>query len=193
MSYQVLFMITNDLIKHNLSSSSTFEFWWRGQIIWTLTLCLIWWNYTIYDILCHYGNFLNGILIMNKWTYIDMGDGWVHPLAKTLPSLVNNFWWNIVMDETIFRILKFETNDIILTHSPLNTQDHCHLPNDNHIHGCSIWLLHIYIMINALIHKSAHSPSSTYIICIVIVGDNWREYHMTIGATYTISLEDRSN
>jgi hypothetical protein len=28
-----------------------------------------------------------------------MDDGWVHPLAKTLPSIVNNLWWNIVMDE----------------------------------------------------------------------------------------------
>ena len=26
-----------------------------------------------------------------------MDDGWVHPLAKTLSSLVNNLWWNIVM------------------------------------------------------------------------------------------------
>ena len=38
-------------------------------------------------------------LLMNKWTNIVMDDGWVHPLAKTLPSLVNNLWWNIVMDD----------------------------------------------------------------------------------------------
>ena len=28
-----------------------------------------------------------------------MDDGCAHPLAKTLPSLVNNLWWNIVMDD----------------------------------------------------------------------------------------------
>ena len=36
---------------------------------------------------------------MNKWTYIVMDDGWVHPLANTFPSLVNNLWWNIVMKD----------------------------------------------------------------------------------------------
>ena len=39
------------------------------------------------------------ILVMNKWTNIVKDDGWVHPLAKTLPSLVNNLWWNIIMDD----------------------------------------------------------------------------------------------
>ena len=29
-----------------------------------------------------------------------MDDGWVHALAKTLPSLVNNLWWKIVMDDS---------------------------------------------------------------------------------------------
>jgi hypothetical protein len=29
-----------------------------------------------------------------------MNDGWVHPLAKILPSLVGNLWWNIVMDDS---------------------------------------------------------------------------------------------
>ena len=28
-----------------------------------------------------------------------MDDEWVHPLAKTLPSLVTNLWWKIVMDD----------------------------------------------------------------------------------------------
>jgi hypothetical protein len=28
-----------------------------------------------------------------------MDDGWVHPLAETLASLVTNLWWNIVMDD----------------------------------------------------------------------------------------------
>ena len=36
--------------------------------------------------------------LMNKFTKYVMVDGWVHPLAKTKPSLVNNSWWNIVMD-----------------------------------------------------------------------------------------------
>ena len=36
---------------------------------------------------------------MNKWTNIVMDGGCVQPLAKTLPSLVNNMWWNIVMDD----------------------------------------------------------------------------------------------
>ena len=29
---------------------------------------------------------------------IVMDDGHVHPLAKTLPSHVNNLWWNVIMD-----------------------------------------------------------------------------------------------
>ena len=38
-------------------------------------------------------------LLMNKRTNIVIDDGWVQLLAKTLPTLVNNFWWNIVMDD----------------------------------------------------------------------------------------------
>ena len=38
-------------------------------------------------------------LLMNKFTDTVMEDGWVHPLAKTLPPLVTNLWWNIVMDD----------------------------------------------------------------------------------------------
>ena len=38
-------------------------------------------------------------LLMNKRTNIVKDDGWVHPLAKTLPSLVNNSWWNINLDD----------------------------------------------------------------------------------------------
>ena len=34
-----------------------------------------------------------------KWKNIIMDDGRVHPLAKTIPSLVNNLWRNIVMDD----------------------------------------------------------------------------------------------
>jgi len=35
--------------------------------------------------------------LMNKVTNTVMKDGRVHPLAKTLPSIVNNLWWNIIM------------------------------------------------------------------------------------------------
>ena len=38
-------------------------------------------------------------LRMNKWTNTVTNDGWVHPSAKTLHSLVNKLWWNIVMDD----------------------------------------------------------------------------------------------
>ena len=38
-------------------------------------------------------------LLMNKWTGIDMDDGWVHPLTKTLPSLLGNLWRYIVMND----------------------------------------------------------------------------------------------
>ena len=31
-------------------------------------------------------------LLMNKWTNIVMDDGWAHPLAKTIPSHVNNLF-----------------------------------------------------------------------------------------------------
>ena len=27
-----------------------------------------------------------------------MDDEWGHPLAKSLPSLISNLWWNIIMD-----------------------------------------------------------------------------------------------
>ena len=36
-------------------------------------------------------------LLMNKWTNIVMDDGWVPPLAETLPSLVSIVWWNIIV------------------------------------------------------------------------------------------------
>ena len=60
-------------------------------------------NYTKYDIYCHMvfdvimGTFWMTIL-MNKWANIGMDDGWVHPLVKTLHSLVSKLWWNIVID-----------------------------------------------------------------------------------------------
>ena len=38
-------------------------------------------------------------LLMNKWINNVINVGWVHPLAKTLPFLVGNLWWNIVMDD----------------------------------------------------------------------------------------------
>ena len=38
-------------------------------------------------------------MLMNKFTNIVQDYGWVHPLAKTLPSFLNNFWWNVVMDD----------------------------------------------------------------------------------------------
>ena len=38
-------------------------------------------------------------LHMNKWMDIVMDDGWVHPLAETLSSIVNNLRCNIVMDD----------------------------------------------------------------------------------------------
>ena len=37
--------------------------------------------------------------LMNKWTNSVMDDAWVHLVAKTLLYLVNNLWWNIVMDD----------------------------------------------------------------------------------------------
>ena len=38
-------------------------------------------------------------LLMNEFIKIVMDDGWVHPMAKTLPTLVVDLWWNIVMDD----------------------------------------------------------------------------------------------
>ena len=40
-------------------------------------------------------------LLMNKFANVNnvMDDGWVHSLAKTLPSLVNNLWWNIITND----------------------------------------------------------------------------------------------
>jgi hypothetical protein len=53
--------------------------------------------YTKCDILCHMVCCWMTILI-NKWTNIVMDDEWVWPLAKTLPSLVNNLWWKILIN-----------------------------------------------------------------------------------------------
>jgi hypothetical protein len=38
-------------------------------------------------------------LSSNKWTNIVMDVGWVHPPANSLPSLVRNLWWTIVMND----------------------------------------------------------------------------------------------
>jgi hypothetical protein len=45
--------------------------------------------YTKYDIKRHMA--LN-VKFLNKLTSVVMDIGWFHPLAKTLPSLVNNLW-----------------------------------------------------------------------------------------------------
>ena len=29
----------------------------------------------------------------------DTSNGWVHPLAKTLPCFSSNLWWNIITDD----------------------------------------------------------------------------------------------
>ena len=53
-------------------------------------------NYTKFGILRHYKNFLDDVSY--EWVMnIVMDDGRVHPLAKTLPSLVNNLWWYSIM------------------------------------------------------------------------------------------------
>ena len=36
---------------------------------------------------------------MYKWMNIVMDDERVHSLAKSLPSLFSNLWWNIAMDD----------------------------------------------------------------------------------------------
>ena len=46
-----------------------------------------------------YGNFLDAAYYEQVEQLLVMDDGWVHPLAKTLPSLVNNLWWNVAMDD----------------------------------------------------------------------------------------------
>ena len=56
--------------------------------------------YTKYDVQCHMVFYVIMVtflitLVLNKWTNIIIDDGWVHPLAKTLPSLVNNLSWMI--------------------------------------------------------------------------------------------------
>jgi hypothetical protein len=39
------------------------------------------------------------MLLMNRFTNNVINDGRLHPLPKTLPSLDNNLWWNIVTDD----------------------------------------------------------------------------------------------
>ena len=53
-----------------------------------------------------------------------MDDEWVYPLAKTLPSLVNNLWWNIVMDDW--------------------NLDENHLVSDNNWNIVNLWSPNIY-------------------------------------------------
>ena len=60
-------------------------------------------DYTKYDIQCNMVFIVTMAtfwmtLLRNKWTNTVMDDGWVHSLAKALPSFVSNLWWNIVMD-----------------------------------------------------------------------------------------------
>ena len=61
-----------------------------------------WANYTRCDILSMVFSVtmvtFRMTLHMNKWTNTIMDDGWVQPLAKTLPSLVNNLWWYLASD-----------------------------------------------------------------------------------------------
>jgi hypothetical protein len=64
-------------------------------------------DYTKYGIQCHMVFYVTMVvfgmtLLMNRWTNVVVDNGWVHPLAKTLPSLVNNLWWNIVTDDWNF-------------------------------------------------------------------------------------------
>jgi len=56
-------------------------------------------KYVSYGINCHNGSFLDDTTyeLMNKQTNIIMDDAWIHSLAQTLPSLVINFWWNIII------------------------------------------------------------------------------------------------
>ena len=44
------------------------------------------------------------IMITFEWLFLWLreqkyGHGWVRPLAKPIPSVVNNLWWNCVMDD----------------------------------------------------------------------------------------------
>ena len=60
----------------------------------TSVSCMFWKDYTEYEILCHLLFYVTMVtfwmvLHMNKWADIVIDDGWVHPLAKTLPSLVS--------------------------------------------------------------------------------------------------------
>ena len=55
-------------------------------------------TFSSYAILCHYGNFLDDTSY--KWVRKHCHEcWWVHRLAKTMPSLVSDLWWIIVMDD----------------------------------------------------------------------------------------------
>ena len=77
-----------------LKASPHFHFggWLFVLTILNIILCAIWYCMSL---MVTFGM----TLLMNKWTNIVMDEGWVHPLAKTLPSLVSNSWWNVVMDD----------------------------------------------------------------------------------------------
>jgi hypothetical protein len=91
------------LLKYNFLPCSLYQVPWcayysRGPALYSTK------KYIKYDIYCRMAFYVSMEafwmkLLMNKRTYIVMNDGWVHPLAKTLLSLANNLWWNIVMDD----------------------------------------------------------------------------------------------
>ena len=59
-------------------------------------------------------------IIMNEWINIIMYDGWFHPLARTLPSLVSNLWWSIVMDWNLENnhLVSGNCGNIVILYSP---------------------------------------------------------------------------
>ena len=64
-----------------------------GIATWNMLFNIVWYLMSLDD------NILDHTLLMNKFTNMIMHDGRVHPLAKFLPSLVNNLWWKIVIDD----------------------------------------------------------------------------------------------
>ena len=116
-------------------------------------------------------------LHMNKWTNVVMDDGWVHPLANALPPLVNNLWWNMVMDDWNldeksfgkWQFLQHETHII-----PQNVYKEWHIMLGQHYRGRQLVSTILigdtkyHILCSLSTQTEMSNPSSNVKSCVVL-------------------------
>ena len=98
-----------------------------------------------------------------SWTNIVMENGWwVSPLTKTLPYLVNNLWWNVVVD------------DWNLVENHLVSDSNC---NNVYLQSPDTYI-YIYICFNFLLQGMTNNVGLT-----ISVGDTIPRFAINIGDT----------